>query len=128
MTTYPAPDRSNYRPNRVKTAENDQLDIGWNEGTLTDGRPFRVECWCQDQITCLTYFLSREGLEELTREEAADMLEREELLVYKTDDREAYPVKMDDASGQPIWSINVVVGIEDEPPRIWDTLTLKRYH
>lgn len=37
--THPKPDRSNYTPNRSKTPENDQLDIGWNEGFMSDGRP-----------------------------------------------------------------------------------------
>lgn len=126
MTNHFAPDRSNHVPNRIKTEENPQLDIGWNEGTLTDGRPYRVECWCEDQITSLTYFFSREGLPELTRESAADLLEREELLVF-LGPRSAYPVPIEDAAERPIWSVNVVVGIDGGPALIWDTLKLLPY-
>lgn len=79
---HPKPDRSNYHPNFVKTAENPQLDIGWNEGCLSDARPYRVEAWSEDSVTSLTYFLSTEGLEGLTNEQAADLLEREGLLRY----------------------------------------------
>jgi len=35
---YPKPDRSDQTPNFVKSAENDAIDIGWNEGNLSDGR------------------------------------------------------------------------------------------
>ena len=35
--THPKPDRSNYTPNRAKTGENDQIDIGWNEVINTPG-------------------------------------------------------------------------------------------
>jgi len=31
MPDYPAPDRSNYRPNGTKTVDNPQLDIGWTD-------------------------------------------------------------------------------------------------
>jgi hypothetical protein len=43
--TAPKPDRSNSPPNLVKTDENPNLDLGWNEGFLTDGRPYRAEYW-----------------------------------------------------------------------------------
>lgn len=72
--THPKPDRSNYAPNRVKTPDNDQIDIGWNEGFLSDGRPYRLECWAQDQFTCVTVFMSTEGLETYANEQLVEML------------------------------------------------------
>lgn len=127
MTRFPAPDRSTYLPNRVKTEENPQLDIGWAEGTLSDGRPFRVEAWCEDQVTSLTVFFSRVGLESLTREEAADLLEREGLVRYLTERRSAYPVPIEDDAGNAMWSVNVVVGMDGDPPVAEDRLTLRAY-
>jgi hypothetical protein len=53
---FPRPDRSNLKPNFSKTPENDVLDLGWHEGVLKDGRPYRSEYWCQDQISMLTYY------------------------------------------------------------------------
>ena len=112
--SHPAPDRSNYTPNFVKTDDNPQLDIGWAEGRLTDGRPYRMECWCEDQVTAVTYFFAAAGLEGMTNADFPDFLEREELLRYLTPRRSAYAVAMTDAQGTPIWSVNVVIGVDDE--------------
>lgn len=40
---YPKPNRSDFKPNLKRTHKNDVLDIGWNEGVLSDGRPYRRE-------------------------------------------------------------------------------------
>ena len=53
---YPKSNRSNQTQNYVKSEENTVLDIGWNEGILSDGRPYRAECWAEDQVTMLTFF------------------------------------------------------------------------
>jgi hypothetical protein len=112
--TLPKPDRSKHEPNKVKTAENPVVDIGWNEGVLSDGRPYRVEAWAEDGLTSLTYFFARDGLEALSREMAAELLEREGLLTYRSDTgRSAYPAEVADARGHPMWSINVVIADED---------------
>lgn len=110
----PKPDRSDLAPNRVKTADNSAVDVGWNEGVLSDGRPFRVEAWSEDGVTTMTYFLARTGLEGLSGEAAAHLLEREGLLTFRSGvKRSAYPVPVLDASGHELWSLNVVIGDED---------------
>jgi hypothetical protein len=43
IVNYPVSDRSNQRLNFAKTSEDDTLDIGWAEGTLNDGRPYRAD-------------------------------------------------------------------------------------
>jgi len=58
---YPKPDRSDYRPTRTRSAEEPSIDIGWGEGFLRDGRPYRVECWAEEGVTMLTYFFSTRG-------------------------------------------------------------------
>ena len=62
----PVPDRGNQRLNFAKAPGDDTLDIGWAKGTLSDGRPYRAECWCQDQVTMLTIFFSTLGLQAAT--------------------------------------------------------------
>ena len=113
--TYPTPDRSDFTPNRRKTADNDTVDIGWAEGVLSDGRPYRLECWAQDQVTHLQMFFSRRGLEHLDRAGIQDLLEREHLVRFASlDKRYASGKPWRDPKGQDIWSIAVVVGDEDE--------------
>lgn len=125
--TAPKPDRSAYRPNFIKTAENPQLDIGWNEGFLTDGRPYRVECWAEDQVTSLTFFFSTSGLEGLTNPQFAELLEREGLVRYRSGGRRsAYAMPLSDPSGNSLWSVNVVIG-DDEETFVDDSVSLRSY-
>lgn len=113
-SNFPKPDRSNFTPNFSKTPENDVIDLGWNEGTLSDGRPYRFECWCQDQLTCVTFFVSSVGLEHLDRTGIQKLLEREQLVHFLSDERYASARPLVDPSGNPMLSINVVVGDDEE--------------
>jgi hypothetical protein len=107
---YPKPDRSNYVPNE----EPRPVDIGWNEGVLSDGRPYRVECWAEDGITSLSFFFSTLGLENCNNQQFAALLEREGLLTFGGEKRYCGARPMTDASGNDMWSVNVVVGDEEE--------------
>jgi hypothetical protein len=112
--TYPKPDRSNQRPKFAKTDADDTLDIGWAEGTFSDGRPFRIECWAQDQVTYLQCFFSSVGLEKLDRSELQQFLERERVIRFVSDKRFASGRLTSDASNNAMWEVNVVIGDEDE--------------
>lgn len=111
---YPAPDRSGFVPNSAKTAENDQLDIGWSTGILSDGRPFRAECWAQDQVTMLTLFFSTKGLEQATSEELLALLEVEGVIAFTGAERYGTAAKLVDAGNNEMWSMNIVVGADDQ--------------
>lgn len=118
----PKPDRSNRSPNLAKTAENPVLDLGWNEGFLSDTRPYRVEAWAEDQISSITVFMSTNGIENYTNEQFADLLEREQLIAYHPGRRRsAYAMPCTDASGNSLWSVNVVTG--DDEDTFVDVLT-----
>jgi hypothetical protein len=109
------PDRSGYEPNFSKTVENDKLDIGWNEGVMSDGRPYRMEAWAWDQTTSLTFFTSMDGLPDRSKEDWATLLETERLVQFGNNGRRtAYAVPITDSGNQAMWSINVMVGAEDE--------------
>jgi hypothetical protein len=110
---YPKPDRSNIIPNFVKTPENDALDLGWAEGVLSDGRPFRAECWAQDQITMLTLFFSVMDLENHTDQMFKDMLVKENLIEFVGDKAILQATTIKDIVGNDMWSVNIVIGTED---------------
>jgi hypothetical protein len=59
-----------------RTPETDALDMAWQVGTLRVGRPFRAELWCADQITVLTFFMSRQGLDTATNSSIGALLQR----------------------------------------------------
>jgi hypothetical protein len=112
--TYPAPDRSSHLPNLAKTPENEVLDLAWNVGQLSDGRPYRVEAWAQDQITLWTFFMSTKGIEHLTKPEFTELLVREGLIAFTSSKRYVQAEKFVDESGNEMWSVNVVVGDTEE--------------
>lgn len=125
--SYPKPDRSDKKPNFKKTAENDSLDIGWHEGVLSDGRPFRLEAWCQDQVTFLTYFFSTIDLEEFTNDELAIWLSAGEgLFEFTSTERSSSAMKWRDAAGNEMWAFTVIVGADDET-NIKDHKPLQKY-
>ena len=111
---YPKPDRSDQTPNFVKFEENEALDIGWNEGVLGDGRPYHVECWAEDQITMLTFFFSTAGIEKYSEKMLKDLLVEEKLVQFIKNDAPLSTMRITDAGGKELWSVNVVIGTEDE--------------
>ena len=44
------PDRSNYIVSAHKPNDEGVRDIGFVKGTFLDGRPYRLECWCMDEL------------------------------------------------------------------------------
>jgi hypothetical protein len=111
---YPKPDRSDYKPTRTRTSEDPSFDIGWDEGFLRDGRPYRVECWAEEGVTMLTYFFSTRGLETYSNGQFAALLETEGLVRFLDNRRRVSAMPVTDAAGNDMWSVNVVVGVEDD--------------
>jgi GTP diphosphokinase / guanosine-3',5'-bis(diphosphate) 3'-diphosphatase len=113
LAHYPLPNRSSFRPNRVRTEEDPQLDIGWDEGIFSDGRPYRAEAWAEDGATFLTFFLSAEGLESCDTAALRNYLETEGVLEFKRADAVHIGAnKINDDDGVEIWSVTVVIGDE----------------
>ena len=123
---YPKPDRSNQTQNFVKSAENEAVDIGWDEGSLSDGRPFHAECWAESQITMLTFFFSRVGMENYSDLMFQKLLSEEGLVKFITDELNVSAGPFVDAAGNDLWSVNVVIGTEDEL-LARDSLNLRAY-
>lgn len=95
------------------------VNLGWNCG-FYENRPYFYECWATDGITMVTVFISTIGLEDAS----LDDLERfliEEAKIYTP--REGYyslseAPKFIDSNGNEFYSLNIVVGTEDEPALI----------
>ena len=111
---YPKPDRSDQIRNFVKSEENEAIDVGWNEGSLSDDRQYHVECWVEDQITMLTFFFSTVGIEKYSEKRLKDLLVEENLVQFIKNDAPLSTMRITDAGGKELWSVNVVIGTEDE--------------
>jgi hypothetical protein len=110
---YPIPNRSKRQIN-FKKDDDGVIDIGWCEGVLSDGRSFRAEMWAQDQISMLTVFFSRAGIDDLAADAIADLVENEGLVKFKAGSRRCQSLRFTDDAGNPMWSVNVTVGGPDE--------------
>lgn len=122
---YPKPDRSSYEIKKDK-AEDGSIDIGWNEGFLSDARPFRAECWAQDQVTALTIFFSTKGLENYSDKDFKNLLEKEGLVKFAPGEAHVSAMPVTDASGNDMWSVNIVVGDEEET-YVLDSVVVRPY-
>jgi hypothetical protein len=123
---FPAPDRSDFVPITTKSAENDLLDIGWNSGILSDSRPFRMECWAQDGVTMLTFFIPAKENETGGDDYFAGLLQSEGLVTFNPGPRYVSGAKFRDRSGNLVWSVNVVVA-DDEDTFVSSSPMLHRY-
>jgi len=102
---YPKPDRSDFKPS---FGYSDHLDIAWGEGTLSDGRPYRVESWYAQLTSYLDYYFSSLGIESATEKDLEELLVSEGILVFKSnEDHHVTRTKFTDASGNKMWKISV---------------------
>ncbi len=62
----------------------------------------------------LTYFFSSRGLETYSDDQFASLLESEGLVRFLDTRRYVSAMPVKDAAGNDMWSVNVVVGDEDE--------------
>ena len=111
----PFVDRTGQTP---KQNEYGEYNIGWNAGLLEENRPFFAECWAVDQITMLTIYVSAKGID---RESPKELVRRFEDIGYFRfkDEKDGATVRtFHNADGDEFFSINIGVGVEDEPGRI----------
>ena len=109
---YPSIDRTNYEVCKVKNGDG-ILDIGWTEGILSDGRPYRAELWAQDQITVLTVFFSVLGLEDFDAAALSGLIETHGVVSFG---RLSAPISaslFQDEKENMFWSVNIAVGDEE---------------
>jgi hypothetical protein len=110
---YPIPDRSDQSPQFVRD-EDGCLDIGWCDGVMTDGRPFRAEMWAQEGVSMLTIFFSTKDLSDLDDARILNLVVDEGLVAFRTRaDAFCEARRFINHAGQELWSVGIVVG-DDE--------------
>ena len=90
------------------------IDIGWCDGVLSDGRPFRAETWAQDGVTMLTIYFSNVGIEELDNDALCKFIQAEDLVAFVDDDpKHINARKWTNDEGNEFWSVNILIGYDE---------------
>ena len=94
--------------------EFDEVNVGWNAGLIDGNRPYFCECWA-DGFTAITYFISIKGIEDYTPGQLEEMLGNAGIISYNRPDHyETSVMVFTDHSGNEFYSVNLVVGVEDD--------------
>ncbi len=107
--TYPIPCRAHYLPSPWEADEDGVLDIGFCCGVLSDGRPYRLECWCMEELVMATVMFSDLGLEAYGRQEMYCLLEEEKLLQYTGQERPLQMARTHDDAANSMWALNIML-------------------
>ena len=89
------------------------INLGWDCGAI-GRRPYFLECWSGDRVTMITFFISTVGIENYTTEEMEKMLTDAGLYAKKDGYKEASVLRVIDSNDNTFFSVNIVVGLEDE--------------
>ena len=107
---YNAPCRVDYVPSPYEPDEDGVMDVGYKNGVLSDGRPFRLECWRMDEMLMLTVLFSNEGLGAYGRADMPLLLEGEEILRFVgTGKPRLQATQTSDDVGHSMWAINLML-------------------
>ncbi len=97
--------------------EFDDVNIGWDMGFIGN-RPYFLECYASTGITMITIFMSTSGLERATEYDLERILIDNKIYEPLENYESPECPRFYDDNDNEFFSINVVVGLEDEPDRI----------
>ena len=107
---YDAPCRVGYVPSPYEPDEDGVMDVGYLTGTMSDGRPFRLECWRMEEMLMLTVLFSSQGLSAYSRADMPLLLEGEEILRFLgTGKPKLQAAQTTDDVGQNMWALNLML-------------------
>lgn len=106
------PDRSNYIVSAHKPGDDGVLDLGFAKGAFSDGRPYKIECWCMDEIVMATVLFDETLMTAWKRLDFALLLELEGVLQFK-DGPYLQAGRMKDGKGRGIWAVTVMLKDDD---------------
>ena len=107
---YNAPCRVGYVPSPYEPDEDGVMDVGYLTGTMSDGRPFRLECWRMEEMLMLTVLFSSQGVSAYSRADKPLLLEGEEILRFVgTGKPKLQAAQTTDDVGQKMWALNLML-------------------
>ena len=107
---YPRP---HFKPQAAMvevTEDDDEVidrDLGYIEGEFSDSRPYRVECWCVEEVRMATIYFSDRKLKDSTKEDLLEFLEQQGLVRWLPGKKNLQPRNVKDELGRSMWAINI---------------------
>lgn len=95
------------RDNMDFNSSSDVCNIGYYEGELKDGRPYRLEMWSSSGVDCVTIFISNIGLEDKSEVDLVKYIAGEDIIDI-VDDRASVNM-VTDIEGNTFFGINLVI-------------------
>ena len=107
---FTAPCRVDYVPSPYEPNEEGVMDVGYKNGVMSDGRPYRLECWRMDELLMLTVLFSNQGLSAYKRVDMPLLLEGEGILQFVgTSKPRLQATQTTDDVGQSMWALNLML-------------------
>ena len=100
------------RDNIDFNSSSDVCNVGYYEGELRDGRPYRLEMWSSNGIDTATIFISNIGLEDKGEVDLVKYLSGEGIIDL-FDDRASVNL-ITDIEDNTFYSINLIINNKDE--------------
>lgn len=94
------------------TSDTEVCNIGYNEGKLSDNRPYRLEVWSSHEVMNATIFISLIDLENLSEDDIKRLLIKNNIIEVIKDD--IYITEVEDSNDNVFLSINVPLEEHDE--------------
>ncbi len=102
------PDRSEYIVSAQEPDDDGVLDLGFAKGVFCDGRPYKMECWCMDEIVMATVLFDDVLMTAWKREDFTLLLELEDLFKFAAKPL-VQATRTEDDAGNSIWAVNVMM-------------------
>ena len=104
---FPTPRRIDYTPSPLEPDDDGVQDVGYRLGSLSDGRPYRLECWRMDDMLMVTIMFSDMALSSYAKADMLLLLETEELIAFSTDKPSLQAAQTEDDAGNKVWALNI---------------------
>ncbi|MEG2069100.1 MAG: hypothetical protein RSB52_01840 [Acidaminococcaceae bacterium] len=89
-------------------------DLGYAEGSFSDARPYRIECWVIEQVVMATIYFSDRNIKTWQKEQLTTYLEQEKLVEWLTVEKNLQGKQAKDDLGIALWVVNIKLKDEKE--------------
>ncbi len=108
----PLPERGPEDPSFRGIKDNESKKVGYTEGRLKNGYPYRMECAEYKGAKVISFFVSKKGLAGVTGEDIDKYLRYQDLYEAYNSEPEIYTYI--DKSGRDFWRIDILLELEGD--------------